>query len=128
MGWHGPREGYRSVEQAIRDNFRPDEIAEVAHSGRPGGDGVGWVRGERSATDGAPWICCVLLERGLVKILGVEVHPYYYGVPAAWLDLVPSRGGEWEEEWRARVRLKSTNPREAFTGIVVPSGGVSCDD
>lgn len=105
MGWHGPRAGYRSVGEAIADNF--SEYAEAAHSGRTG-DGVGWVRGETSDYDGAPWICCVLLEGGLVKIMGVECHPYFYGCPVGWLDLVPSRGGEMEEEWRARVRMRAS--------------------
>ena len=78
-----------------------------------------------SATDGAPWICCVLVEDGMVKLMGIECGPYYYGCPVEWLDLVPSRGGDMEESWRALVRVKgSARPGPRGTSVAAARGGL----
>lgn len=103
--------GYRSVEHAIADNFDMSHVAETFTRAGARGDGVGWVRGEASATDGKPWICCVLVEGGMVKLMGIECGPFFYGCPVEWLDLVPSRGGVSEENWREACRHQAATSR-----------------
>jgi hypothetical protein len=130
MGWHGPRDGYKSVAEAIADNFKPADIIEQAHSGAPGG-GVGWVLlAPHVAKDGAPLIVCALVEGGLVKFMATTEGPFYYSVPLAWLDLAPERAGfnGNDHTWRESVKQWHAQGRGRALGVVVPSGGVSADD
>jgi len=139
MGWHGPVGGYKSVSQAIADNFEPGSILDERGDARPGG-GVGWVLLSGAAMqDGAPLIVCVLVEGGMVKLMDSTMGPYYYDAPIAWLDLVPVRDscGGSEHGWRAEVRARAAGQpvRTVRRGsmlmesaIVVPAEGVSCDD
>lgn len=48
-------------------------------------------------------ITLMLWDGGMVKHMDAACHPYYYACPLAWLDEVPP-GGEFEQEWRSRVR------------------------
>lgn len=106
MGWSGPREGYRNIQAAIADQFKAEHI-DAQHIVSAG---LAWLLLSPAVSrNGEPLIVCVLLDRGLVKVMSTNEGPYYHGCPLAWYERAPEfTEYGYDRAWRARNLAAAT--------------------